>query len=84
METVMMHYNTTKVMLKLVEDLQDKLTTDLDQLLTAAEDQFMKQHISVIEFVDLYGSFRETLFQLADSKAQLMKSNEELNKYIIG
>ena len=46
--------------------------------------QFMKQHISVIEFVDLYGSFRETLFQLADSKAQLMKSNEELNKYIIG
>lgn len=84
METVMMHYNTTKVMLKLVEDLQDKLSTDLDQLLTAAEDQFMKQHISVIEFVDLYGSFRETLFQLADSKAQLMKSNEELNKYIIG
>lgn len=74
------HYRATVCQLRLVED-QRQLAADLDSLILAAEDQVMKRHISVTEFVDLYSSFRETLFQQEDARAQLIKSNEELKKY---
>lgn len=75
------HYQATLQNLKLVEDQKKHLSTDLDQLLCAAEDQFLKRNISVVEFVDLYSSFRDTHFMLEDAKAQLFKSNEEMKKY---
>lgn len=74
------HYRATVCQLRLVEE-QRQLAADLDSLILAAEDQVMKRHISVTEFVDLYSSFRETLFQQEDARAQLIKSNEELKKY---
>lgn len=67
--------------LKLVEDNRQHLAVDLDQLLLAAEEQFLKRNISVVEFVDLYSSYRDTNFMMEDGKAQLFKSNEELKKY---
>lgn len=67
--------------LKLVESQKEQLAADLDDLLEAAEQQFLRRNISVIEFVDLYGSYRDTRFQMEDAKAQLLKSNEELKKY---
>lgn len=75
------HYQATLQNLKLVEDQKKHLSTDLDQLLAAAEDQFLKRNISVLEFVDLYSSYRDTHFMIEDAKAQLFKSNEELKKY---
>ena len=66
--------------LKLVEDNRQHLAVDLDQLLLAAEEQFLKRNISVVEFVDLYSSYRDTNFMMEDGKAQLFKSNEELKK----
>ena len=66
--------------LKLVEDNRQYLAVDLDQLLLAAEEQFLKRNISVVEFVDLYSSYRDTNFMMEDGKAQLFKSNEELKK----
>lgn len=75
------HYQATLQNLKLVEDQKKHLSTDLDQLLCAAEDQFLKRNISVLEFVDLYSSYRGTHFMLEDAKAQLFKSNEEMKKY---
>ena len=47
----------------------------------AAEEQFLKRNISVVEFVDLYSSYRDTNFMMEDGKAQLFKSNGELKKY---
>ena len=71
-----MHY------LKLVEEQEQNLTADLDELLMAAEQQFLKRNISVVEFVDLYGSYRDTRFQMLDSKAKLAKTNEEISKFV--
>ncbi len=75
------HYRATLQQLKLVEDNRQHLAVDLDQLLLAAEEQFLKRNISVVEFVDLYSSYRDTNFMMEDGKAQLFKSNEELKKY---
>lgn len=61
---------------------QKQLSADLDSLFDAAEEQFLKRNISVVEFVDLYASYRDTKFQIDDTKAQLLKNSEELRKYI--
>ncbi len=82
-ESMLMLYRTTTSTLQLVEQQRKHLSADLDQLLTAAEEQYMKRNLSTLEFVDLYGSYREAHMQLADAKAQLLKNHEELKKYII-
>lgn len=76
-----LHYQTTLQNLNLVEEQKKQLSADIGQLLSAAEEQFLKRNISVIEFVDLYSSYRDTQFMLQDAKAQLLKSCEELKKY---
>lgn len=76
-----LHYQATLQNLNLVEEQKQQLSTSIEQLLSAAEEQFLKRNISVIEFVDLYGSYRDTQFMLQDAKAQLLKSCEELKKY---
>lgn len=75
-----LHYQATLQNLNLVEE-QQQLSADIGQLLSAAEEQFLKRNISVIEFVDLYSSYRDAQFMLQDAKAQLLKSCEELKKY---
>lgn len=74
--------NAIAQQLKLVDENRCHISADLDQLLTAAEEQFLKRNISVVEFVDLYSSYRDTNFMVEDAKAQLLKSNEELKKII--
>lgn len=68
-----LHYQATLQNLNLVEEQKKQLS--------AAEEQFLKRNISVIEFVDLYSSYRDAQFMLQDAKAQLLKSCEELKKY---
>lgn len=79
--SLLTHYRATILNLKLIEEQKQQMSTDLEMLLEAAEQQFIKRNISVIEFVDLYSSYRDTKFQMEDAKAQLLKSNEELKKY---
>lgn len=76
-----LHYQTTLQNLNLVEKQKKQFSADIEQLLSAAEEQFLKRNISVIEFVDLYSSYRDAQFMLQDAKAQLLKSCEELKKY---
>ena len=54
------------------------LDQELEELLQAAESQFMKRNITLLEFVDLYGSYRDTQFQMLDARAQLFKAVEDL------
>lgn len=63
-----LHYQATLQNLNLVEEQKQQLSTSIEQLLSAAEEQFLKRNISVIEFVDLYGSYRDTQFMLQDAK----------------
>lgn len=76
-----LHYQATLQNLNRVEEQKLQLSAGIEQLLSAAEEQFLKRNISVIEFVDLYSSYRDTQFMLQDAKAQLLKSCEELKKY---
>lgn len=75
-------YRSTMQNLKLVEEQKQNLSVDLDRLIEAAEQQFMKRNISVVELVDLYSSYRDTKFQMLDARAKLAKSNEEIIKLI--
>lgn len=74
-------YNATLQHLKLVEENKRNLSANLDQLLAGTEEQFLERNISVVEFVDLYSSYRDASFMIEDAKAQLLKCNEELKKY---
>lgn len=76
-----LHYQATLQNLNRVEEQKQQLSAGIEQLLSAAEEQFLKRNISVIEFVDLYSSYRDTQFMLQDAKSQLLKSCEELKKY---
>lgn len=79
--TLLAAYRAARQNQRLVEE-QKQLSADLDSLFDAAEEQFLKRNISVVEFVDLYASYRDTKFQIEDTKAQLLKNSEELRKYI--
>lgn len=75
-------YNSLLNNLKLIETQKANIASELDNLIDAAEEQFMKRNISVIEFVDMYSSYRNSKFQMLDAKTQLIKQNEELNRFI--
>ncbi len=80
MESIKRDYHAMAMNLKTVNEQKQMLSDDLNNLLQAAENQFLKRNISIVEFVDLYGSYRETKFQMFDAKAQLWKSHEQLKK----
>ena len=48
-----LHYQATLQNLNLVEEQKKQLSADIGQLLSAAEEQFLKRNISVIEFVEI-------------------------------
>ena len=68
--------------IKLLEE-QQPLLQDMEILIEAAEEQFLKRHLSTIEFVDMYVSYREARLQLEDTKAELMKCGEVIQKLTV-
>ncbi|WP_278670645.1 TolC family protein [Leyella stercorea] len=79
--TLLTHYAAATENLKLVEQ-QRPLAAQLDAMLEAAETQFAKRNISLLEFVDIYDTYRETRLQMEDTLLQLFKSNEQLRRYL--
>ena len=47
-------------------------------MLQAAEQQFMNRHISLVEFVDLYANYRDTMLARLDAKSQALQAAERL------
>ena len=47
-------------------------------MLHAAEQQFLSRHISLVEFVDLYGNYRDTMLARLDAKNQALQAAERL------
>ena len=79
--SLLTQYAAASECLKLAEQ-QRPLAAQLDQMLEAAEAQFVKRHISLLEFVDMYDTYRETRLQIEDTLLQLFKSNEQLKRYL--
>ena len=78
--SLLTHYSNVCENLKLAEQ-QRPLAAQLDAMLEAAETQFAKRNISLLEFVDMYDTYRETRLQIEDTLLQLFKSNEQLKRY---
>lgn len=81
-EAFLSTYNSMLNNLKLVEEQRIDIVSEVDNMMDATEEQFMKRNISLMEFVDMYSSYRNTKFQVLDAKIQLVKQNEELNRFI--
>ena len=54
------------------------LDTDLNKMLQAAEQQFMSRHITLVEFVDLYANYRDTMLARLDAKNKALQAAERL------
>lgn len=64
--------------LKQLAEPSPTLDSDLGQMLHAAEQQFMSRHISLVEFVDLYGNYRDTMLARLDAKNKMLQAAERL------
>ncbi|MDD7251768.1 MAG: hypothetical protein PUH21_07150 [Prevotellaceae bacterium] len=47
-------------------------------MLHAAEQQFMSRHITLVEFVDLYANYRDTMLARLDAKNKMLQAAERL------
>ena len=47
-------------------------------MLHSAEQQFMSRHITLMEFVDLYANYRDTMLSRLDAKNKLLQAAERL------
>ena len=64
--------------LKQLAEPTPTLDNDLGMMLHAAEQQFMSRHISLVEFVDLYGNYRDTMLARLDAKSKMLQAAERL------
>ena len=67
-----------RMYLKQLNEPTSELDTQLGQMLNAAEQQFMNRHITLIEFVDLYANYRDTMLARLDAKSQMLQAAERL------
>lgn len=54
------------------------LDTDMDAMLRSTEQQFMSRHITLVEFVDLYANYRDTMLARLDAKNKMLQAAERL------
>lgn len=77
---ILRDHQAVQTCMRTVDEQRKMLSQELEELLLAAESQFMKRNITLLEFVDLYGSYRNTRFQMLDTRAQLFKAVEDLRE----
>lgn len=61
------------------EDATPQLQSSIDEMLAAAAGQYMKRNISLLEFIDLYDSYKQTAFSIIDTKEKTAELANELN-----
>lgn len=54
----------------------------LKEMIDNASEQYMKHNISLLEFVDLYNSYKETAMNIIDMKEKLAQTANELNREV--
>lgn len=64
--------------LKQLAEPASSLNKSLSQMLLAAEQQFMSRHISLVEFVDLYINYRDTMLAHLDAQSKMLQAAERL------
>lgn len=64
--------------LRQISQPSSALDTDMTAMLHAAEQQFMSRHITLVEFVDLYANYRDTMLARLDAKNKMLQAAERL------
>ena len=68
---------------KLSSSVSPDFSKDFNTVLTGAQSNYEKKNISLLEFVDLFQSYKESIIQLNTIKTQRINAYEELN-YSVG
>ncbi len=54
----------------------------LKEMIDNASEQYIKRNITLLEFVDLYDSYKETAMNIIDMKEKLAQTANELNREV--
>ena len=68
---------------KLLAEIDPSFNEDFNKLINALIKNFRERNISLIEFLDLYGSYKENICQINNLQFERMNSRAELN-YVTG
>lgn len=68
---------------KLYNEIDPAFSLDFDKLINGLIKNFRERNISLIEFLDLYESYKDNVLQINNLKLQRLSSLEELN-YVTG
>jgi cobalt-zinc-cadmium efflux system outer membrane protein len=67
---------------KMYSSLSASFLTDFNSLLRGARQNYEKKNISLIEFVDLFETYKQSMTQFYDIKARRLNNFEELNYHV--
>ena len=68
---------------KLLMEIDPSFNGDFNKIINGLIKNFRERNISLIEFLDLYESYKENILQINSLKFERMSSREELN-YVTG
>ncbi|PSR53616.1 TolC family protein [Adhaeribacter arboris] len=74
--TAFSHVLTTN---KLYSDFDAKFSQDFDKLITGVTSSFSKRNISLIEFIDYYETYTESITQMLQLQSNRARALEEIN-----
>ncbi|WP_316739364.1 TolC family protein [Pedobacter aquatilis] len=80
---VLNSYRTALRNEKLIDEIDIDFTADFNKLITALIKNFKERNISLIEFLDLYDSYKQNTLQLNKLQFERMSSRAEIN-YVTG
>ena len=79
-------YNSYRTVLRTestYQGMDQRFSADFEQLIHQLTRNFKSRNISLMEFLDLYDSYRENILQLNELRYERMNAKEELN-YVTG
>jgi len=76
-------YRTAMRNEKLLMEIDPSFNGDFNKIINGLIKNFIERNISLIEFLDLYESYKENILQINSLKFERMSSREELN-YVTG
>lgn len=75
-------YNQLHILATSVGANVSTIEPSLKEMIDNASEQYMKRNITLLEFVDLYDSYKETAMNIIDTKEKLAQTANELNREV--
>ena len=68
--------------MELYQSADDDLEKNFNRLIEGVNENFRKRNISMLEFVDYYESYKETSWQLYETRKDVFLAMENLNTVV--